>query len=162
MVTIRPLTPDDFASVFAINQAAVPAVGEVSEDALRALIELASIALVAEIDGAVAGFCVLLAPDTTYGSVNYLWFMDRREQFDDFIYLDRVAVAESQRDRGIGSQLYDEVEGRTTARWLTLEVNLDPPNPGSMRFHERRGFERVGEQDTTYGTRVAMLARRLR
>jgi len=28
---------------------------------------------------------------------------------------------------------------------VTLEVNLRPPNPGSMRFHERLGYQRVGE-----------------
>ena len=27
---------------------------------------------------------------------------------------------------------------------VTAEVNIHPPNPGSMRFHDRHGFEQVG------------------
>ncbi len=162
MTRIRDLAAGDLAAVLSINTASVPAVGALSDEGLRALVALASTALVAEVDGSVVGFCVLIPPGTAYRSVNYCWFVDRAEQFDDFVYLDRVAVVATHRDRGIGSAIYDEVERRTTARWLALEVNLDPPNPGSMRFHERRGFVRVGEQDTDYGARVAMLVKRLR
>ena len=39
-------------------------------------------------EGVVVGFCVVLAPGSSYDSVNYLWFMDR---YDDAYYLDRVA-----------------------------------------------------------------------
>ena len=27
---------------------------------------------------------------------------------------------------------------------VTAEVNVQPPNPGSIRFHQRHGFEQVG------------------
>ena len=79
-----------------------------------------SIALAAEVGGELAGFCLVLAPGADYGSVNYGWFAAR---YDDFAYLDRVAVDERHRDRGIGTALYAEVERRTTARWFLLEVN---------------------------------------
>jgi len=42
---------------------------------------------------------------------------------------------------------------------LALEVNVDPPNEGSLRFHERLGFVEVGQQDTPYGIRVSMQMR---
>jgi predicted GNAT superfamily acetyltransferase len=44
---------------------------------------------------------------------------------------------------------------------LALEVNVDPPNAGSLRFHERLGFVEVGQQDTPYGIRVSMQVRRV-
>jgi len=40
-----------------------------------------------------------------------------------------------------------------------LEVNADPPNEGSLRFHARLGFVEVGQQDTPYGIRVSMQMR---
>ncbi len=122
------------------------------------LVGQCSIALAAEVGGELAGFCLVLAPGADYGSVNYRWFAAR---YDDFAYLDRVAVDERHRDRGIGTALYAEVERRTTARWFLLEVNLRPRNDGSLRFHQRLGFVEVGQQETPYGARVSMLAKDL-
>jgi len=30
--------------------------------------------------------------------------------------------------------------------WLTCEFDIEPPNPVSMRFHQRMGFREVGTQ----------------
>jgi predicted GNAT superfamily acetyltransferase len=110
-------------------------------------------------DGTVAGFCQVLPRGAKYGSLNYAWFSAR---YDDFIYLDRVAVAPEHRGKGIGGRLYDEVERRTRATWFLLEVNLRPRNDGSLRFHGRRGFAEVGQLETDYGALVSMMAKRLR
>ncbi len=41
---------------------------------------------------------------------------------------------------------------------VTCEVNLVPPNPGSLAFHHRLGFERMGELQHIPGEKeVAML-----
>jgi hypothetical protein len=42
---------------------------------------------------------------------------------------------------------------------LTCEVNLNPPNLGSIRFHNRIGFREVGQQDSKPGLTVSMLAK---
>ena len=43
---------------------------------------------------------------------------------------------------------------------LACEVNLDPPNPGSLAFHARLGFRPVGEaRDPRNGKRVLYLCR---
>jgi len=101
----------------------------------------------------------VLAPGADYDSMNYAWFS---AQYDDFVYLDRVAVAPGHRSAGVGSRLYDEVERRAKAEWFTLEVNLRPRNDGSLRFHARRGFVEVGQQETDYGALVSLMAKRLR
>ena len=45
---------------------------------------------------------------------------------------------------------------------LTCEVNLRPPNEGSIAYHERHGFKRVGTQETEGGSKeVAMMEKRL-
>lgn len=157
---IRDLAPADLDAAWAINQANTPAVGDVSRDKLAWIVEMASMSLVAETQGIVVGFCIVLPPGTEYTSMNYRWFCER---YDSFVYLDRVAVDEAARGAGIGAALYAEVERRAagTAELFTLEVNLRPRNDGSLRFHDRLGFVEVGQQETDYGILVSMLAKPL-
>lgn len=158
-LTIRELRDDDLPAIAAINAEHIPAVGEADEAKLRAIWGWSSVALVAvEAEGAVLGFCLVLGPGRPYGSQNYRWFAER---YDDFAYLDRVAITASATRRGIGAALYREVERRATAPWFVLEVNLRPRNDGSLRFHEREGFVEVGQQETDYGALVCMLAKPL-
>lgn len=160
---IRSLELADLDAVHAINEAEVPAVGSASRAALRDLADWSVIALVAEIDGEVAGFCLVLGPGSDYGSMNYRWFCDR---YDDFVYLDRVAIAPTFQRRGIGRRLYAEVERRAAeirpnANWFTLEVNLRPRNDQSLSFHADLGFSEVGRQETDYGVLVSLMAKPL-
>ncbi|MEZ5216291.1 MAG: GNAT family N-acetyltransferase [Ilumatobacteraceae bacterium] len=160
---IRELTTTDLPAIFAINDANTPAVGEETESTLGEILDLCSIALGVEVDGAggpeLAGFCQVLPPGTTYGSPNYAWFCQR---YASFAYLDRVAFAPAHQGQGYGSALYAEVEQRAagTSEWFLLEVNLKPRNDGSLRFHARLGFEEVGQQ-AARGKVVSMMAKRL-
>ena len=142
---IREATESDVGEIRALNEAAVPHVTTLSVGGCAQLLEAASIALVvrAEDSDSLVGFCLVLGPGLEYASVNYRWVMDR---YDDALYLDRVVIAAEQQGRGVGRRLYSEVERRMASGWsqfpwLALEVNLDPPNPGSLAFHERLGFE---------------------
>ncbi len=155
---LRDLTSDDVPAIAAINNANIPAVGAADEAKLDRLLEQSSIALAAVAAEAVVGFCLVIPPGTDYASVNYRWFGER---YDDFAYLDRVAVDADHRSRGIGALLYAEVERRTAAPWFLLEVNLRPRNDGSLRFHHRLGFVEVGQLETDYGVLVSMLAKPL-
>lgn len=158
-LTIRDLQPSDLEAATAINNANTPAVGEASAAHLAHLLGQSAIALAAVTPGEdLAGFCIVLAPGADYGSVNYRWFTER---YDDFVYLDRVAVAEHARNAGVGTALYSEVERRAAAPWFLLEVNLRPRNDGSLRFHHRLGFVEVGQQETDYGILVSLLAKPL-
>jgi predicted GNAT superfamily acetyltransferase len=158
-VIIRDMTAADLSSIHAINEAGAPGVHGESPEQLAAITRECCIAIVAEVDGVVAAFCQVLPPRADYQSTSYRWFSMR---YDDFVYLDRVAVAADHRGRGIGSRLYEEVERRTRAVWVTLEVNLRPRNDGSLRFHARKGFVEVGQQETDYGALVSLMAKRLR
>ncbi len=156
---IRDITPADLGAIHAINEAGAPGVHPEPPETLAAITRESCIALVVEVEGTVAAFCQVLPPRAKYRSVNYAWFSAR---YGDFIYLDRVAVAAEHRGRGIGSRLYEEVERRTGAAWFALEVNLRPRNEGSLRFHARKGFVEVGQQETDYGVLVSLMAKPLR
>lgn len=165
---IRPLEPADIDQVSAINEAGVPGVTPADAQEVTRLVELSEFSVVAvdEADDAtVLGFLIVMAPGTAYESENYLWFSERGTDFHgaDFLYIDRIAIADGHRGEGIGEALYRELfrvaaeQGRAE---VTCEVNTMPPNPGSMRFHERLGFEKVGELVTKGGAyEVALLAR---
>jgi uncharacterized protein len=159
-VVIRPITPDDHDRILDINEANTPEVGSVDGARMAFIVEQSPIALVAEIDERVIGFCLVLADDSPYDSVNYRWFTER---YDGFMYLDRVAVEASVRGRGVGAALYAEVDRLMATidgvRRLALEVNVDPPNAVSLGFHAALGFVEVGQQDTPYGIRVSMQMR---
>ncbi len=156
---IRDLTAADLQAIHAINEACTPGVHSEPPEQLAAITGMSCIALAAETGGVVAGFCQVLPPGADYRSLNYAWFSAR---YEDFVYLDRVAVAAEHRGLGVGSRLYEEVERRTRAPWFTLEVNLRPRNDGSLRFHARKGFVEVGQLETDYGALVSLMAKRLR
>ena len=101
-----------------------------------------------------------LRPGLDYWSLNYRWFADRG---DDFLYLDRIVVANRARGIGIGRAMYDDVDrfaARAAWRRIALEVNLLPPNPGSLAFHERLGFRRVGVREDEGGEKAVALMER--
>ncbi len=157
---IRPVRSTDLGACVALNNSAVPAVSETDSARLAALIAESRLALVAAEGDGIVGFCVNFGPGASYSSVNYRWFCDR---YDDFVYLDRIAVDANHRNAGIGAAMYAAVEEHVAgAPWLLCEVNLRPRNDGSLRFHERLGFVEVGQQETDYGFLVSMLAKDLR
>ena len=156
-IAYRKLTPHDLMAMWRINEEGLPGVGEISQDALGDLLSLCELALGAYHEDALAGFVLCLLPGTRYGSPNYAWFNARHEAF---LYVDRIAVCETLRDRKIGSGLYEKVIAHAEQRrWpVAAEVNIHPPNPGSMRFHERHGFSKAGILE--HGSKaVAMLLR---
>ncbi len=163
---VRAYDPADLAAVHALNEAAYPAVGTETLDALRRIADQSLVALVIdEADtGTIAGFCLVLEPGADYGSGNFRWF---RERYDDFVYLDRVAISPAVQRRGLGARLYAEVERlaaeqRPEAAHFTLEVNLRPRNDQSLAFHAGLGFVEVGQRETEYGALVSLMAKPLR
>jgi predicted GNAT superfamily acetyltransferase len=157
-VIIRDLVIADVPAILDINQTNTPALGDETEDSMRQILEWSSIALGCDVDGDIIGFCLVLQPGTPYTSSNYLWFSER---YADFAYLDRVGLRADHQGRGYGAALYAEVEKLTEAEWFTLEVTLKPLNEGSLRFHHRLGFTEVGQQVSSSGKLVSLMAKQL-
>lgn len=154
----RDLRDSDLVVIHTINALNVPAVGEESLESLQSIMELSEIALGVIEDESLVGFALVLPPDTPYDSPNYRFF---RERFDDFAYLDRVAFLPSHQGKGLGASLYREIERRLSRQMLTLEVNVVPPNEGSMRFHLREGFGEVEQRETRPGKIVSLMVKHL-
>jgi predicted GNAT superfamily acetyltransferase len=157
-VAVRPIGPGDLTWVLERNQANVPAVGSLDREKLAWYVDVTPVAVVAEVDGVPAGFLLGFAEGSDYASPNYRWFAAR---YPTFVYVDRVVVDDAHQGRGIGRVLYDHLVDWSagTRPVLCAEVNVDPPNEGSLAFHARYGFAEVGRQEPYGdGVRVALLA----
>ena len=155
-VVLRPLAPADAPVVLAVNEASVHHLAPMDEAEYRWFLDAAALAWGAEVDGVLAGFVLVLAPGVVYESRNYAWFS---EHYDAFAYLDRVAIDEGARRRGVGTAIYDAVEAHAAQLGvpLLLEVNLQPANEPSLAFHAGRGFEEVGTLEHDGGAKVVRL-----
>jgi hypothetical protein len=161
-VPIRELLPTDLPKALALNNACLPALNELDAPELARLVGMSTVSLAAEVDGALAGFCIVLPPGVDYASLNYDWFS---RTYKDFAYLDRIAVDPMQRRSGVGRQFYDDLRLRLSAiaPVLLCEVNVRPRNDASLEFHRSIGFREVGQQDTEGGKkRVSLLELPLR
>jgi hypothetical protein len=140
---IRNLCSDDISSLWRINEEGLPGTGKVSQEQIADLLSFSELSLGAYEDGLLTGFVICLLPRTRYGSLNYAWF---NENYQDFLYVDRIAVSQKHRNKQIGSLLYERVFKYASELKVPVaaEVSLNPPNPGSMRFHERNEFVEVG------------------
>ena len=138
---IRELSGSDVQKMWEINEQGLPGTGKVDEQGLLNLLEYSEISVGAYEDGELLGYVICLPPATEYGSLNYAWF---NENMADFLYVDRIAVAQIHRDKGIGSRLYSHII-EYSGKQIAAEVSLNPPNLASMRFHGRFDFEKIGE-----------------
>lgn len=157
---LRPVEFADLPRVVELNDAASPAVPITPPADMERLLALSSLALVGvDYRDEVVGFVIALESGSHYESENYRYFEDRGAPH---VYVDRIVVDPANRRSGLGRLLYGAVfehARKAGCPQVTCEVNIEPPNPESLGFHARLGFERVAEQSTKRGTiRVALLA----
>lgn len=141
---IRAYEPGDATELLVLNAANVPEVGPLDRAKLDFLVDEALLVDVLELDGRLEGAIVVLADGGTYGSPNYRWFAHRHPAF---AYVDRVMLSPLTRGLGWAVALYERAVAAAVASGkpiLAAEVNIEPPNPRSIRFHERFGFVEVG------------------
>ena len=142
---IRVYEPADRQQVLALNRACEPEVGPMDGAKLDGFAGWAAFFRVVEVEGRVVGFLIGLTESAPYDSPNFAWFAERH---CSFAYVDRVAIDERMRGAGWGPALYREFEAwaKEAGRpLLCAEVNTEPPNPRSLRFHELFGFDMVAQ-----------------
>ena len=158
---IRDVTTGDLDEILSLNEEVVPAVNSIPIEKMHWFAEHAAYFRVATADDRLASFLIGLRPGIDYESPNYRWFC---EHYDDFAYVDRVAVAGHARRHGLATTMYDDFRRSLpeSVALMTCEVNLKPPNESSMRFHERYGFTQIGSQAIDGGQKeVALMAKTL-
>ena len=152
MIELVDYSEEMFDFVLESNNINKPQVGFLQDGRLELLINQANYFKVAMFNNELAGFLLCLPQDKKYDSLNYQWVTKR---FSNFVYIDRISILPKFQNKKIGSALYTDLiffsalEGYDT---ILCEVNIMPPNPGSIRFHKKFDFEECGSQFTESGT----------
>ena len=155
----REFTANDSEAVLRLNAESVAVLSPMDEARFQLLRSMACLHLVAEDPSGVVGFLMAFADGVPYDSVNYQWFASR---FKRFVYIDRVVVSGALRGAGIGSDFYGLAEAyaaKSNIAWLVCEVDVEPPNPGSLAFHKKKGFVEVSRQVVAHGKAVSLQVR---
>jgi len=161
---VRNIENADLQRVLEINNANTPGVSELTFAELESDLNnsLHALAIVNE-HGEVCAFCITFDPGAPDAGANHRWFAER---YRSFVYLDRIAIDSNHQNRGLGALLYQAVEQHMLESaehsLLCCEVNLEPPNPGSLRFHHRIGFTEIGQQSFDNEHTVSLLVKFVR
>ena len=161
---VRNIEIADLPRVLEINNANTPGVSELTFTELETDLENSLHALAIDNEqGEVCAFCITFDPGAPDAGDNHRWFAER---YESFVYLDRIAIDSNHQNRGLGALLYQAVEqhmqNSAEHSLLCCEVNLEPPNPGSLRFHQRIGFAEVGQRGDGKAYQVVLLAKTLK
>lgn len=158
-IRLRPIEAGDHDFVLDLNARNVELLAPMDAVRLAELRGWTAQAQVIERDGDRAGFVLTFGPGTAYDSENYRWFS--QEFGDKFLYLDRIVLDERFRRGGIGGAVYQELEREATPYGrMVLEVNIEPPNQPSLRFHRARGYVDLVELGDGH-KRVVLMEKRL-
>ena len=146
----EPATQDHFAAILDLNDEFVEVLAPLTLERLELLHSRASYHRVALDRDGVAGFVLAFGSQAPHDSVNFRWFA---AHYPSFLYVDRVVVSARCQGSGVASLLYKDVFAfarREGYERVTCEIDTDPPNPRSERFHDRFGFREVGSQQVEY------------
>lgn len=160
-IILREGTTSDADAIITLNRESEAVTSPMDEARFAELYAQASLLIVAERNGEVVGFLMGFIDSTDLSGLNYRWFDARLKSF---FYIDRIVIDAACRGEGVGQRIYSEV--RQWAReqgllWLTAEMDLDPPNLRSLKFHKRNGFMEIGTQKLPTGKVVSMQMRRV-
>jgi uncharacterized protein len=138
---LRSPSADDDAAMLALNNDFAVETSLLDIASLRQLI---GSSFYVRIAGRMDGFCISLDQDAKYQNPNFEWF---RGKYRRFVYIDRVVVAAHARGQGIALEMYGDLKlasKNADHGVICCEINVDPPNLASDRFHEAFGFVEVG------------------
>ncbi len=130
-----------------INQENVPELGGLSElEDFWARVNWSEVIFVYKYEDVIKAFVLCMREGQTYNSPNYKYISNR---FNKFLYVDRIAVQEQFRRKGIAEKIYTKVidKGKENDLDILCEVNTKPSNKTSMAFHNKMGFEEIGTND---------------
>jgi len=154
---LRDANPADFGDILWLNTEWVHFTSHLDEAALAKLHAVSPYHRVAVSGGRAVAFLLAVREGADYDSPNYRWFADRGGAF---LYVDRVIVDSAEQGRGVARMLYDDLIAFARASGIgrvVCELDVEPPNEASARFHDAYGFVEVGTQWVANGTKRVSL-----
>ena len=142
--------------ILTLNESFLPAVSSVDIKQMNRFLKFADYFKSVLIKNKISGFLIAIQPGKKYDSLNYKWF---EKKFESFIYVDRIVIGSEFQGQGIGKVFYNDLQSYASKKTniITCEVNIKPSNEGSMIFHQKYGFKKVGTQITEKGKKEVCL-----
>ena len=155
--TNKELDKNLLNQIFKLNQNNIPALGEIKDLKTHFKLSKQSKYCIYKINNDdLIAFALVMDQSSNYKSSNYLYF---RKKFNEFLYIDRIAIADSFQRKGIGHSIYQELFKESSGLSIPLccEVNTYPVNQPSLNFHKNK-FQVIDE--ISFGEKkVAMLVK---
>jgi predicted GNAT superfamily acetyltransferase len=154
---LRQATTADFDAILRLNSDWVHFTSGLDQPALARLHVQAAYHKVIESRGRVIAFLLALRDGAEYDSPNYVWFSRRG---GTFLYIDRVIVDRREQGGGLATALYEDLFAFARSQSIpevVCELDLEPPNEASRRFHDALGFREVGTQWVADGAKRVSL-----
>jgi predicted GNAT superfamily acetyltransferase len=152
--TPRAITASDVPALLALNNKFAKELSWQEPDQFDALLSSAWYTRTLGADDEPEVLLVSFDQDAAYDNPNFSWLKTRFP--DSFVYVDRVVSATS--GKGYAGALYRDLfaHARTAGhKRVVCEINVEPPNPGSVAFHQKLEFSEVGRQTLENGKTVA-------
>ncbi len=143
---LRSATASDFNDILELNAAEVKWTSPLERRRLAQLHAWSTHHKLITVDDRVAAFLLVMPDNTSYDSLNYLWF---KQNYAGFMYVDRIVVNADFAGQKLGSLLYQDLFSTAKnkgIKLITCEYNLQPMNKPSELFHQRFGFQQVDTQ----------------
>ena len=143
---IRDVEARDYDMILELNEELVHFLSPMDISQLEEFRRVAQLFKVVELDGEAIAFMIVLKEGLDYESENYCYFA---KNYDSFLYVDRVVVSPKHHAHGCGKLMYDtlfEYARATNEKNVLAEINIEPVNVPSLKFHERYGFKEVHTQ----------------
>ena len=130
-------SPADIDDVWRLNEVSVPHVSSVGLEEMQWFARNAHYFRIVRVDGNLGGFLIGLRPGLQYDSPNYRWFTTH---YEDFGYVDRVAVTSAAQRRGNAHRPFDDVLATIVGdvEVMNCEVKVSSQKDTSVRFHVSR------------------------
>ena len=134
----RLYSPDDFAALYAIEEACFEPALRFGRGYMRQLVNSSATATwIADDEGRLAGFAIVE------------W---TEEECSASGYIQTIEVAPAWRGRGVGGGLLDCLEGSARAANATsILLHVNARNTPAYRLYEARGYVCVGREENYYG-----------
>lgn len=146
---IGDIKPAHYERFIELNTEFVHWLSPLDEARLKWILERANYARQIEITpGNLGGALIGYPHDVDYPDHKNLTWLSQK--IENYFYIDRIIIDSGAQGKGYGATLYQDIELFARQRgyaYLACEVNIKPANPGSHLFHEKMGFEGIGDQD---------------
>jgi ribosomal protein S18 acetylase RimI-like enzyme len=144
LVIYRLYQPQDFAALYAIEEACFQPPHRFSRAYMRQLIQQSDAATwIAEDDERLCGFAL----------VEWTW-----EAAGVVAYLQTLEVIQQKRGQGVGSELLRRVEiSASASRASVIWLHVDAKNEAAIRVYRAHGFVLQGREEDYYGRGRAAL-----